>query len=58
MKSEKIYTLVISYRLNPWSTPQDSYEVGTSAQLCGRYEKMLKSKGKHLRCARACRCPQ
>lgn len=53
MKSEKIYTLVISYRLNPWSAPQDSYEVGTSAQLCGKYKGMLKSKGKHPRCAHA-----
>lgn len=52
MKSEKIYTLVISYRLNPWSAPQNSYEVGTFAQLCGKYEKMLKSNGKHPRCAR------
>lgn len=52
MKSEKVYTLVISYRLNPWSTPQDSYEVGTSAQLCEKYKGMLKSKGKRPRCAR------
>lgn len=52
MKSEKIYTLVISYRLNPWSAPQDSYNVGTSAQLCEKYKGMLKLKGKHPRCAR------
>ena len=52
MKSEKIYTLVISYRLNPLSVPQDSYNVGTSVQLCEKYTRMLKSKGKHPRCAR------
>lgn len=52
MKSEKIYTLIISYRLNPWSTLQSSYNVGTSAQLCEKYKGMLKLKGKRPRCAR------
>ena len=52
MKSEKIYTLVISYRLNPWSPPENSYAVGTSARLCEKYKGMLKSKGKRPRCAR------